>query len=1108
MRPMTTGGGGEFVGRERELDALLDAAARTARGRATTVLIEGSSGIGVTRLIGEALDRLAAAPPGGDGPAPVVIRGDELPAWRSAPYGPFGTALDGILAVRDPAKALRLLGPAIEILLPLLPATAARLGTEASWPIGRELLADRIREGVRAIVCRLAADRPVVLVVEDLHVLDAASRSLLAFLGRTLGDQAVLLLGSYQPEALGPGHPLRATLTAIGSGQRPPERLVVPPLDRAALRALITAHEGHAPSAPTLLLVADRSAGSPLVAEEVLAARRELSGASLSVPLEQLVVARAAGRSPECRQLLRILAAAGGPLLPSEIAAPAVAYDAEIGRPAPRSTVRPHRGERDSAPVLPVGVDEAIEHGFVARVGNVPGATTPAERRAARRRADDRRLCVRHELLATALAADLLPGSRRRMHAALAVALEAVRPAHAGRHAHRAHEPARELRCETAAATAAEVAGAAEDALGHLERAIELAGARLVGDGLTAEEELRLLVRAAEACEAAGNAGRAEAFLELALARVAGHVDRTAIAELTFRLGSVRLAGGDSEGAMQAFERAAELLPAGHSVFAARLLATRAQLRMLDGVFSEAADLAAAAIQAATAVGPGARRWLGHATCTLGVVNGWRGRGEEAVEQLQTALAIAVERGELEDAFRARANLTTALDLQGRREEAVEIAREGIRAAEDAGLEVVHGNLLRGNAVDMLVSLGRWTEARAMAERALEWAPSGVPFVNAALGLAVVEVETSAGEGAARLLGRLFLDLETVPDVQGAAPAFQAAASLALWRGDIADAVRAATAGWVRVRASEDWLNAARMATSLLAVTEARSRVAQERGDFAELVAARSWGDDVLRHATQMVEAAGAPPDSWVRREVDADLATARALASRVHGRDDPAAWADVAGRWRSVRRPYETARALHRQVEAILQEGSSTGSRREGRDDARAPLAEAVAIAVQLEAVPLLRALADLAERARISLDGTAVSVLTAAAATSSGADEALSAAGGERDRGAGPPRTERRAADRRTADSFGLSPRERGVLAEIVSGRTNREIGKRLFISEKTVGVHVGNILAKLGVGGRVEAATVALRLGLVDDRMGSVTKPGPSGPGFRGRRRGGTA
>ena len=62
----------------------------------------------------------------------------------------------------------------------------------------------------------------------------------------------------------------------------------------------------------------------------------------------------------------------------------------------------------------------------------------------------------------------------------------------------------------------------------------------------------------------------------------------------------------------------------------------------------------------------------------------------------------------------------------------------------------------------------------------------------------------------------------------------------------------------------------------------------------------------------------------------------------------------------------------------------------------------------------------------------------------------------------------------------SAGASERSSALVAQ---GRTNREIGERLFISQKTVGVHVGNILAKLEVSGRVEAAAVAIRLGLTE-------------------------
>jgi DNA-binding CsgD family transcriptional regulator len=64
-----------------------------------------------------------------------------------------------------------------------------------------------------------------------------------------------------------------------------------------------------------------------------------------------------------------------------------------------------------------------------------------------------------------------------------------------------------------------------------------------------------------------------------------------------------------------------------------------------------------------------------------------------------------------------------------------------------------------------------------------------------------------------------------------------------------------------------------------------------------------------------------------------------------------------------------------------------------------------------------------------------------------------------------------------------FGLSKRELEVLALIAEGRSNPEIGRQLYITRKTVAVHVSNILTKLGVSGRVEAAAAAIRLGLTE-------------------------
>ena len=64
---------------------------------------------------------------------------------------------------------------------------------------------------------------------------------------------------------------------------------------------------------------------------------------------------------------------------------------------------------------------------------------------------------------------------------------------------------------------------------------------------------------------------------------------------------------------------------------------------------------------------------------------------------------------------------------------------------------------------------------------------------------------------------------------------------------------------------------------------------------------------------------------------------------------------------------------------------------------------------------------------------------------------------------------------------DPFGLTPRERQVLELLAEGATNREIGARLYMAEKTASVHVSRILSKLDVRSRTQAAAVAHRLGI---------------------------
>lgn len=73
--------------------------------------------------------------------------------------------------------------------------------------------------------------------------------------------------------------------------------------------------------------------------------------------------------------------------------------------------------------------------------------------------------------------------------------------------------------------------------------------------------------------------------------------------------------------------------------------------------------------------------------------------------------------------------------------------------------------------------------------------------------------------------------------------------------------------------------------------------------------------------------------------------------------------------------------------------------------------------------------------------------------------------------------------AADQGAKDVPLLTEREREVLVQIAQGRSNREIGRALVVSEKTVKTHVSNILMKLGLQDRTQAALYAVRHGLAD-------------------------
>ena len=173
------------------------------------------------------------------------------------------------------------------------------------------------------------------------------------------------------------------------------------------------------------------------------------------------------------------------------------------------------------------------------------------------------------------------------------------------------------------------------------------------------------------------------------------------------------------------------------------------------------------------------------------------------------------------------------------------------------------------------------------------------------------------------------------------------------------------------------------------------------------------------------------------------NLVFTEAEATRATGASDPAAWTRAIELWEGRGRVFEPAYARYRRAEALLAAG---GQRADATDDLR----RAIAAARSLGAAPLERMSLDLAARARIAVD----------------ADGSVSVASDDHDARLPSP----------------LTRREREVLALLAEGRTNRQIADELFISESTAGVHVSNILGKLGVTGRTEAVAVAFRAGLV--------------------------
>jgi DNA-binding CsgD family transcriptional regulator len=667
----------------------------------------------------------------------------------------------------------------------------------------------------------------------------------------------------------------------------------------------------------------------------------------------------------------------------------------------------------------------------------------------------------RHALMREALGDDLLPGERGPLHAALARALEAdpalsVSPsgvtAELAFHWFAAHNlPAAFSASGLAGAEAMRLAAFGE-ANAHYERAIELWDG-VPDDVRAAGPSLVDLIRsAAEAAHLAGEDDRAAALARRALTLVDASVDPMTTALIGERLGRYLWISGNSLEALEASRAAVALLPAdGDPAGRARVLGSEGHLLMLLGRGVEALELCGPALEIARAAG--ARPEEGSILSTMCAALSFAGGLDAGIEAGLEALRIAQERSDVEELARAYVNVGETMDWAGRVEDAAEMAGEGVATAVDQGIGSLAALLASDRALRLL-RLGRWDDADASLAQGLDAAVGGVTAAAALAGRALLDVLRGRFDEVAGSLQEAERSQENAVGAMWTGPLAIARAELALWQGRHGEARDAIAA--MLDRADPDDEDPFYL-TPVLAVgarTAADLAVAaRATGDADGEREACAWCATLVARARHVVRpeafpAGRCPPEALL------NVATAEAEHARAAGRSAAAAWGDVVTDWDAFGAPYAAAYARWRHAETILAEGGA-------RAGAQAALAEAHAVAVRLRARPLAAELEALARRARLSLQSDAAPAL----ADGDGA-----------------------------AERVGLTARELEVLRLVAKGETNRSIGQALYISEKTVSVHISRILAKLDARGRVEAAGLALRLGLLDEETEAA--PGRQG------------
>ena len=974
----------EFVGRRAELDAVLSAVEAAMAGEPSVVLIGGEAGVGKTRFVQEITRRAA------DGGAQVLAGSCVELGGDALPLAPLVDILRTLARTSAQDDFATLVGPARHELARLLPELDPGAGARA----GEAGEVSRLFELVLGVLGRLAAERAVVLVFEDLHWADRSTLELIAFLVRTLRAGTIAVIGTYRSDELHRHHPLRPLLTSL-ERVRTVRRLELERFSRAEVGAQLEAILGEPAQRSVVDRVFERSEGNAFLVEEVLGIVRAGAGIDELPPsLRDVLLARAERLDEHVQRVLRVAAVAGREVSDPLLRAVAELADAE----------------------LLAALRQAAEHSLL-----VVGAAGYR---------------FRHALLRDAVYDDMLPVERSRLHRAYGAAIEAD-PGLAGDegsaagalayHWYAAQDLARALSASVNAARHATAAYAPADAGRHLERALMLWPNVPDAAERAGADRLGLLELGVAAALTAGDERRALALVDEALAEIDrdAHAARAALL-LERRAEALRwMARGDG---VAELEEAVRLLGTQRATpELALVLASLAKTRMLSGHMAEGRDTALQAVDAARAVAE--RRQEAQALITLGSVLSYLGDHPGGLAALENGRRLALEAGDDDAALRAYTNLSDALELVGRHEEAAQAAADGLDLGRRTGLSRQFGVYLASNRAEPLMSLGRWDEADRLAAEAAELDPSPERVLPLLILRGTIAVARGRAEQASRHLEFARRVAGDRLDVQNRSMLTLLEGRLCWLEGDLAGA-RAAVA---RVLHDEPERLVAALAWPLVWLGL--------RVEADAATASRERGEPIDADTPARVEAL-----AGLARELPATTPAARGYAALADaertrlapaGDDTVAAWTAATAAWRTADQAHPLAYALLRLAEAH--------TAADDRPRAAAALDEARRIAEALGADPISREAAALARRGRL--------------------DAVLSAGPGASDR-------------------LGLTDREREVLDLLADGRSNPQIAATLFISRKTASVHVSNILGKLGVSSRGEAAALAHRLGLARD------------------------